>query len=79
MLGSWDQVLYDVFFAIAGIVVLSAALEGYALRRLTLVERILAFAAGFALVAPHPFLDKVGIALIALLGMLQLWQRLRRA
>ena len=77
MLGSWEQILVALFYAVAGIVVLSTALEGYALRKLTVVERVLAFAAGLALVAPHPFLDKLGIGLVAVLGLMQLWGRRR--
>lgn len=72
MQGTWIDVLYAVFYAVAGVVVLSAALEGYALRKLTLLERLLAFAGGLALIAPHAFLDKVGLGLIAVLGLLQL-------
>ncbi len=77
--GSWFDVVYAVFYAVIGIVVLSAALEGYALRKLTLAERLLAFAAGFALIAPSVFLDKIGLGLIVILGLMQLWGRWRRA
>lgn len=69
MQGPWQEVIYAVCIATVGVVVLSVALEGYALRRLTLVERLLAFAAGFALVVPDPLFDKVGVGLVALLGL----------
>jgi len=78
-LGSWQAMLLDVIYAVIGIVVLSAALEGYALRKLTLVERVVGFAAGLALVIPDPVLDKVGLALIALLCVMQLWAWRRKA
>jgi TRAP transporter 4TM/12TM fusion protein len=76
-LDGWPSMLLAVIYAVVGIVALSAALEGYAFRKLTLVERLLGFAAGFALVVPHPILDKVGVALIVLLGAMQLlaWRR----
>ncbi len=72
MLGPWQEVVYAVAIATVGVVVLSVALEGYALRRLTLVERLLAFAAGFALVVPDPLLDKLGVGLVVVLGLVQL-------
>ena len=71
MLGSWDRILYDTFFAVAGVVVLASAMEGYALRRLTLFERLLAFAAGLALVVPNQLFDYAGLLLIGVLVALQ--------
>jgi TRAP transporter 4TM/12TM fusion protein len=71
MLGSWDRILYDTFFAVAGVVVLASAMEGYALRRLTLIERLLAFAAGLALVVPNQLFDYAGLLLIGVLVALQ--------
>lgn len=67
MQGAWDQILYDLFFASAGVVVLAMALEGYALRKLSVLERLLAAAAGLALVAPNDHLDLVGLALLVIL------------
>jgi TRAP transporter 4TM/12TM fusion protein len=78
MLNSWEHTAYDTFCAVVGIVVLSAALEGYALRKLTIVERLLALAAGFALVVPTVLFDKIGLGIIAVLGALQLWGRYRK-
>ncbi|MDA1324781.1 MAG: TRAP transporter fused permease subunit [Proteobacteria bacterium] len=72
-LDSGWAILLAVLYAVMGIVVLSAALEGYAFRKLTLVERLLGFAAGFALVVPDPVFDTVGLALFALLGAMQFW------
>ena len=71
MLGSWDRILYDTFFAVAGVVVLASAMEGYALRRLTLIERLVAFAAGLALVVPNQLFDYAGLVLIGVLVTLQ--------
>ena len=79
MLGSWSDILYALFYAVPGVIVLACALEGYALRKLTIVERLLALAAGLALVAPEHFLDKVGLGLIAVLGLMQLYGRVRVA
>lgn len=77
LLNSWGHVVYDCICAIVGIVVLSAALEGYALRKLSIVERMLAFLAGFALVVPDSLFDKVGFTLIAVLVIFQAWARYR--
>ncbi len=71
MLESWDRILYDSFFAVTGVVVLAAALEGYALRKLAAWERWLAFTAGFALVVPHRMFDYAGLALVVVLVGLQ--------
>jgi len=77
MLGSWDEILSATFFAVTGVVALSIALEGWGVRRLSALERLLAFAGGFALVVPHPLLDKAGLALLAVLAALQVWSRKR--
>lgn len=72
-LGSWDEIIVSVLIAIAGIVALSAALEGWALRRLTLLERVLCFAAGFALVVPTRLWDMIGLAILVALALIQWW------
>ncbi len=71
MLGSWSQILWDATFAVLGVAVMSSALEGYSLRKLTLVERLLAFACGFALIFPDLYFDFVGIGLLVVLLLLQ--------
>jgi TRAP transporter 4TM/12TM fusion protein len=68
MLGSWDQIIYDTFFAVTGVVILAAALEGYGLRKLRAAERLLAFAAGIAMVVPNSVFDFIGLALIVVLA-----------
>lgn len=78
-LGTWEEILYAIFFAVVGVFVLSAALEGYALRKLTLIERALALAAGLALVVPNAVLDAVGLGLIVALAGLQLLARRKAA
>jgi TRAP transporter 4TM/12TM fusion protein len=77
LLAPWPDVVYDCVCAAVGIVVLSSALEGYALRKLTIWERLIAFAAGFAMVVPETVSDKIGFALIALLAAIQVWGRYR--
>lgn len=81
MLGPWSQIAWDTSFAILGVAVTSVALEGYCLRKLTLAERALAFASGFALIFPTRYADFAGIGLLALLLLIQWrpWSRAARA
>lgn len=80
-LGTWSQIAWDTSFAVLGVAVTSVALEGYCLRKLTLAERALAFASGFALIFPTRYTDFVGIGLLALLLLVQWrpWSQLARA
>ena len=80
MLGTWQEVVVAVGFAISGIVILSIALEGCFLRPLSWLERALAFASGFALVVPRLEWNFAGLAVLAALLLLQWqpWKRLRR-
>jgi TRAP-type uncharacterized transport system fused permease subunit len=47
------------------------ALEGYCLRRLTLIERVLAFACGIALIFPTGSSDLIGLGLFVVLLVMQ--------
>lgn len=71
-LGPWRDILAAVGYSVPGVVALACALEGYAVRRLTIVERGLALAAGLMLVAPHAYFDKVGLVIVAGLAVTQL-------
>ena len=77
-LGSPLDTLLALFQGFALGLVIGVLLEGYALRKLAVVERLLAFAAGFAMVVPDTMSDKIGLGLIALLAGIQLWGRHRR-
>jgi TRAP transporter 4TM/12TM fusion protein len=81
MLGTWSQILWDASFAVLGVAVMSVALEGYSLRKLTLGERALAFMSGIALIFPNRYFDIVGIGLLAVLLLLQWspWSQTARA
>jgi TRAP transporter 4TM/12TM fusion protein len=70
-LGSGFDIAKDVVFAVLGIVITSMALEGYGLRRLTLIERTLAFASGVALIFPTTMADLSGLGLMAVLIAIQ--------
>lgn len=75
-LGTWDEIALAVGFAMLGVIALSAALEGHAFRRLTLIERILAFATGCLLVFPNWIADTLGLGLFVILAILQ-WSAMR--
>jgi len=70
-LGSWDEILYHVVFAVCGVIAVAAALEGYVLRKLPALERLLALVAGVCLMAPVARLDQVGLVLFGVFIALQ--------
>lgn len=66
------EVIPVVVTALIGMFCFSAALEGYALRNLTIVGRILFACAGFLCVIPGSSTDIVGISLVVLLSVIQI-------
>ncbi len=77
LIGTLPEIVEAIVFAILGITVLSVALEGFFLRRLTLIERLIGFVSGFLLVFPTPLGYTVGLGMMALLIALQWWPGLR--
>jgi TRAP-type uncharacterized transport system fused permease subunit len=75
-LGTWDEIVLAIGFAMLGITALSAAFEGHAFRPLTLIERIAALATGCLLVFPNWMADTVGLGLFTVLAILQ-WPAMR--
>jgi TRAP-type uncharacterized transport system fused permease subunit len=75
MIGSWPQILLAGGTAALGVVCLAAALQGWLLKRVTLVDRVMLLAAGLLFVNPRLLGDL--IALVLLGGVLGL-QTLRR-
>lgn len=75
-LGTWDEIVLAVGFAVLGVAALSVAFEGHAFRPLAAFERALAFATGCLLVFPNWMADTVGLGLFALLTVLQ-WPAIR--
>ena len=68
----WYEIVWLVVTAIAGIFVLSAGMEGYMLVRMPAWERILGLAGGLLLIIPGMPTDIAGIAIIAILILLQI-------
>jgi TRAP-type uncharacterized transport system fused permease subunit len=75
-LGYPVAVAYIVFKTTLAIGLWGAAVVGYLGARLTTVERLLAVAAAFTLVAALPLTDEIGFALSATVGVMH-WLRLR--
>jgi TRAP transporter 4TM/12TM fusion protein len=71
-LGTPFDIVKDVLAAMLGIVLVSMALEGYALRRLTVIERGLALIGGGALIFPNTATDIGGLILLVALIAIQL-------
>lgn len=70
-LGTWGEIAWALTAAILGVIALSAALEGHAFRPLGVAARLIAFAAGFALVFPTRFADAIGMGLFAVFVLSQ--------
>jgi len=69
------QVIMIIVTSLLGIFGISAALEGYVFCRMNPVQRILSAAAGLLLIDPNTVTDIIGIALIALVIVWQIFQK----
>ncbi len=67
----WYEIVLLVITAVAGIFIISAGMEGYLLKEMPWWERIMALAGGLCMVIPGIVTDAVGVALIALLIVIQ--------
>ena len=74
-LGSWSEIASALVVAMCGIAIVSIALEGFFLRPLGAVQRIIAFTAGAALIFPNWESDVLGFALAGVFLALHLWPR----
>jgi len=74
----WGSIALVTFTAAIGIAALAGGLQGWLLRRTSLVERVMLIVAGFLLVYPKAMFDAIGFALVALVLLLQ-WLPRKRA
>jgi len=74
LIGPWPAVITTVATALAGVVCLAAALNGYLLRHARLWERLGLFAAALTLIKPGLATDLAGLALVAAVAAIQ-WPR----
>ncbi|MDO9440147.1 MAG: TRAP transporter fused permease subunit [Beijerinckiaceae bacterium] len=80
-LGTWDEIASALAIAMCGIAIISVAFEGFLIRRLGLLERLIAFAAGAALIFPSAASDVLGFGLAGLFLFIHLapWRAARKA
>jgi TRAP-type uncharacterized transport system fused permease subunit len=71
----WGSIALVTLTAAVGILALAGAFQGWALRRATLIERLMLLVAGVMLVYPHKTLDVIGFGLVVLVLGLQWFQR----
>lgn len=73
------ETVWRVVLSIVGVIALAAGMMGYLLTVLTIAMRALAVVAGVALIFPHLVADLIGLALLALLLILQglEWKRVQ--
>ncbi len=76
-LGTWPEIIQALVIAMLGIAIISISFEGYLLRPLHIVERLLAFASGAAFIFPGAESDLLGFGLGALFLIIHFrpWRR----
>jgi TRAP transporter, 4TM/12TM fusion protein len=77
MAATWGypvEVAYVFFKACFGIALWGIAVVGFLFTRLSMVERLLAFVAGFSVVLALPWTDEIGFALGALVVLYHWWK-----
>jgi TRAP transporter 4TM/12TM fusion protein len=71
MIGDWFTILTSTISAIVGVMCLAGGLQGYLLRVATWWERIVLVIAAFLLIKPGYISDAIGLALLALVFLVQ--------
>jgi TRAP-type uncharacterized transport system fused permease subunit len=77
MAAAWGypvEVAYVFFKACFGIALWGMAVVGFLFRPLSIIERVLAFVAGFSVVLALPWTDEIGFALGGLLIAFHWWR-----
>ena len=73
------DVVLIIITSFAGMIAIASALEGYMLRNLNALERILLAAGGLAMLIPGAVTDLVGVGILAAMVVLQLPGRKKTA
>jgi TRAP-type uncharacterized transport system fused permease subunit len=73
----WGSIALVTFTAAIGIAALAGGLQGWLLRRTSVIERIMLVVAGFLLVYPKALFDLIGFALVAVVVLLQIYYKPR--
>jgi len=69
------QVILIILTSLVGIFGVSAALEGYIMGRMNVIQRLLSAAGGLLLIDPNTLTDVVGIALVAVVVVWQILEK----
>ncbi len=69
------QIVLITITSLIGIFGVAAALEGYILAKMNWIQRIFSLAAGILLIDPSPITDIIGISVIVLVVIWQIFQR----
>ena len=75
--GSWIDIVLITGKTALGLAALACGVQGWMFRKTFLIERLMLIAAGVFLVYPTIAADIIGLSLIALVVLLQLWKRKR--
>ena len=75
----WYEVILIVITALIGMTGIAAGLSGYMLKSMNIVERLVSIAGGLMLIIPGTSTDLIGIALVAVVVVLQLIGKKRAA
>jgi TRAP-type uncharacterized transport system fused permease subunit len=76
--GSWWDVAWITALVVMALVALAGAAEGWLFSKTTTLERAVLIAAGLLLIYPRPWLDAIGMALLAGVIVVQLVRRGQR-
>jgi TRAP transporter 4TM/12TM fusion protein len=76
--GPWTEVLIDFLTACIGVYFLSASFEGFMFERLSLAERVVAFASGVLLVIPTLWISVAGGILASFIVLLNYKKKARK-
>ncbi|MBD1381016.1 TRAP transporter permease [Metabacillus arenae] len=72
---TWTEVIWVVFTAFTGMIAISAGVIGFWMRKVFIVERIVAVVAGLLLIYPGAISDYIGLGFfVALLAIQYLWK-----
>ena len=74
-----DNLPVALITSFAGMIAIASALEGYMLRNLNALERILLAAGGLAMLIPGAVTDLIGVGILAAMVVLQLPGRKKTA
>ena len=75
LIGPWQQVAIDITLAVIAIAALAASLNGYLFARLAMWQRVLLFAGAASMIKPGVYTDFIGLGVVLLVALLQLFSR----